>query len=218
MEILLAPSVLAADFGRLQEEVDSAVEAGGDRIHFDVMDGHFVPNISFGAPILQCLQVNVPVDVHLMIEHPWKYYEDFVQAAAKAGCAAEDLTLIIHQEVCDDLEGRLREIVALGAKAGVCIKPGTAVSTIADVLDIVDQVLVMTVEPGFGGQAFMGDMVPKVRELREMGYKGHIGMDGGIAPGTTGVCIEAGADIMAAGSSVFKAADRAAAIAAMRGI
>lgn len=217
MEIIVAPSVLAADFGKLQEEVDSLAEAGGDRIHFDVMDGHFVPNISFGAPILRCLDAKgLPVDVHLMIEHPWKYYQDFVKAAEEAGCKAGDLTLIIHSEVCDDLALRLNQIKELGAKAGVCIKPGTAVSAIEGVLDLVDQVLVMTVEPGFGGQKFMADMVPKVGELRALGYQGHIGVDGGVAPDTSTVCIEAGADIMAAGSSFFKAEDRAAAVEAMR--
>jgi ribulose-phosphate 3-epimerase len=217
MDIIVAPSVLAADFGRLQEEVDSVVEAGADRIHFDVMDGHFVPNISFGAPVLKCMNSRgLPVDVHLMIEHPWKYYEDFVKAAKDCG----PLTIIIHSEVCSDegdLRARLQAITDLGAKAGVCIKPGTAVETISGVLDLVDQVLVMTVEPGFGGQAFMGDMLPKFRELRDLGYEGHIGADGGIGVETCDVCIEAGADVMGAGSSVFKADDRAAVIKRLRG-
>jgi ribulose-phosphate 3-epimerase len=208
MKVEIAPSILSADFSKLGAEI-AEIEPYSDRIHVDVMDGHFVPNISFGAPVMQWIDSKLPLDVHLMIEHPWRYYEDFVKAGASI--------IIIHEEVCDDMRARLLEIKNLGVDAGICIKPDTEVEKIEDVLDIVDQVLVMTVEPGFGGQKFMPEMIPKVVQLREMGYKGDIGIDGGITDESANVCIEAGANLLIAGSYVFGAKDRRAKVESLRG-
>ncbi len=208
MEIKVSPSILSADFGRLNEEIAS-VEPYSDTIHVDVMDGHFVPNITLGAPVVKCLKSSLPLDVHLMIENPEKYVEDFV----KAGCDR----VIVHYEACKDLRGVLEQIKALGAKPGVAIKPMTPVSAIIDDLDLIDLVLVMTVEPGFGGQAFMADQVHKITELREAGFEGDIGVDGGINGETAKICIEAGANVLGAGSYVFGAKDRKAALDSLRG-
>lgn len=206
MKIEIAPSILSADFGKLNEEIAS-IEAFSHRLHIDVMDGHFVPNITYGAPVYKWIKSKLPLDVHLMIEHPWKYFEDFVKAGGR--------TLIVHSEACEDLRGALGSIKELGALPGVSIKPGTPVSAIMDVLDWVDQVLVMTVEPGFGGQEFMPEMLDKVRELRGMGFEGNIGVDGGVSDKTAGMCIEAGANVLIAGSYIFGAENREEAIRKM---
>lgn len=208
MKIQVAPSILSADFGKLNQEV-SSIEPYGDRIHFDVMDGHFVPNISFGAPVMRCVKTKLPLDVHLMIENPWRFFEDFVEAGAD--------TIIVHSEACRNLKVVLREIKKFGVLAGVSIKPRTGISAIRNVLGLVDQVLVMTVEPGFGGQDFMKEMLPKIVELRKSGFKGGISVDGGINGKTSKFCIEAGANIMVAGSYIFKAKDRRKAIEGLRG-
>lgn len=207
-KIQIAPSILSADFGKLAEEI-VLIEPYSDRIHFDVMDGHFVPNISFGAPILKWVRTKLPIDVHLMIENPWVYIEDFVNAGA-------DL-IIVHQEACRksgkaSLENVLKKIKKMGVKAGVSIKPKTPVKVIAGVLKLVDQILIMTVEPGFGGQSFMPKMVEKIRQLRKLGFKGDIAVDGGINAETGKICAEAGANILIAGNYIFGAKDRVKAI------
>lgn len=207
MKIEISPSILSADFGSLNEEV-ADVALFCDRLHIDVMDGHFVPNISFGAPVMGWIDTDLPMDAHLMIENPGDYYEDFVKAGAS--------TIIIHSEACDDLEAELKEIQKFDILAGVSIKPGTPVSDIEDVLNLVDQVLIMTVEPGFGGQEFMEDMVAKIRELRDIGFNGNISVDGGINEKTSKICVEAGANILVAGSYIFGAEDREEAINSLR--
>lgn len=212
-KVQIAPSILSADFGKLSAEI-AEVEPYSDRIHFDVMDGHFVPNISFGAPILKWVKTKLPIDVHLMIERPWLYLEDFVKSGG-------DL-IIVHEEVCaksgkNSLVNVLKMIKKLGAKVGVSIKPKTSVKALVRSLGKegfknVDQVLVMTVEPGFGGQSFMPKMVKKIGELRAAGFKSDIAIDGGINAETGRVCVEAGADILIAGNYIFGAKDRVGAV------
>lgn len=214
--VKVAPSILAADFGRLNEEIAS-VEPYADLIHVDVMDGHFVPNITIGAPVVRCIKTKLPLDLHLMIENPEKFVGDFVKAAATAGSSTGSDRIIFHSEACKDVVGLIGEIKELRARPGISIKPKTPVSDIKDVLDLVDEVLVMTVEPGFGGQEFMEDMLLKIRELRDLGFKGDIAVDGGINAETGKLCVEAGANILAAGSYIFRAEDRVKAIESLRG-
>ncbi len=194
MKLKIAPSILSADFGNLNKEM-AELEPYCELFHVDVMDGHFVPNITIVAPVVKCLNTKLPLDVHLMIENPEKYVEDFIKAGGDR--------IIVHSEACKDLKGVLKMIADLGAEAGVSIKPGTAVSEIKNVLDLVEEVLVMTVEPGFGGQSFMHDMVPKIRELRELGFQKDVGVDGGINDETAKICREAGANLLVAGNYVF---------------
>jgi ribulose-phosphate 3-epimerase len=208
MKIKIAPSILSADFGRLNEEI-ATIEPYADVLHVDVMDGHFVPNITIGAPVIRCIKSKLPLDVHLMIAEPEKFVKDFVKAGSDR--------IVVHSEATSDLKGLVQDIKAAGVEVGVSIKPGTAVSEISDVLGLLDEVLVMTVEPGFGGQEFMEDMVPKIRELRELGFEGDVAVDGGVNGETGRVCREAGANVLAAGSYIFKAEDRKAAIESLRG-
>jgi ribulose-phosphate 3-epimerase len=200
--VRLAPSVLAADFGRLAEqiaELDRAADV--DRLHVDVMDGVFVPNISFGQMIVQVIRRNtrLPLDVHLMIVDPGRYLASFVDSGANG--------LIVHVETCPHLERDLAEIRRLGARAGVAINPGTTPVLIDSVLDVLDEVLVMTVNPGFGGQRFLPGMIPKIRRVRTMldavGSRADLAVDGGIAAATTRAAVQAGADVLVAGSAVF---------------
>jgi ribulose-phosphate 3-epimerase len=213
---LVAPSILASDFACLGAEVESVTAAGADWIHCDVMDGDFVPNISFGAPIVQAASrhTELPLDVHLMIEHPDRYIGQFL--AVKG---VESVTS--HLEAEHDAEVTLRAVRAAGKKAGLSIKPGTPLDQAIPYLGQLDILLIMTVEPGFGGQPFMHEMLGKIREAdrrrTEQGLSFLIEVDGGIDAGTARLCREAGADVMVAGTSVFKAADRDAEISALRG-
>lgn len=207
MKIQIAPSILSADFGCLNEEI-ALVEPYSDRLHFDVMDGHFVPNISFGAPVLKWIKTKLPIDAHLMIETPERFCDDFAKAGARV--------IIVHAEACKDLKHVLGYLRGLGVGVGVSIKPLSLVSKIKSVLDMVDQVLVMTVEPGFGGQEFMADMVPKISELRGLGFDGDIAVDGGVDEKTARICVTAGANILVAGNYIFGSEDRVAAIKNLR--
>ncbi|HEY8007914.1 MAG TPA: ribulose-phosphate 3-epimerase [Methylocella sp.] len=198
--LVIAPSILSADFAKLGEEVSAIVEAGADWIHIDVMDGHFVPNITVGPPIVRALRpfTKIPFDVHLMIAP----CDPFLAAFAEAGADS----ISIHVEAGPHLHRSLQAIRVLGKKAGAVLNPATPVSSLKHVLDLVDLVLVMSVNPGFGGQAFIGSTVDKVAELKAMlgARPVRIEVDGGIAPRTAGLVTAVGADTLVAGSAIFK--------------
>ena len=213
--VQISPSVLAADFGRLADELRDIDRAGAELVHLDVMDGVFVPNISFGLPVLEALR---PVtervfDVHLMIVEPERYVERFIRAGADI--------VTVHYEATNDPVATLQKIRSLGAKAALSIKPATPPEAIFPYLALCDMVLVMSVEPGFGGQSFLPDSPEKIRALRceidRLGLHTLIEVDGGINEKTAPLCIEAGVDILVAGSAVFGSADRRAKIDALRG-
>ena len=199
----LAPSILSADFGHLAEDVKKIEEGGADYIHVDVMDGHFVPNISFGAPVMKCLngKTELPYDVHLMIENPDMYIDDFVTPQTEY--------ITVHQEACVHLHRTIQNIKSKGVKAGVSINPATPVSTLECILPDVDLVLIMSVNPGFGGQKFIPGSLEKVRELAEIKRAKNldfvIEIDGGITLDNISEVMEAGVEMAVAGSAVFKA-------------
>ncbi|WP_151734747.1 ribulose-phosphate 3-epimerase [Paenibacillus tengchongensis] len=212
---IIAPSILSADFAALGAEVAEAERCGGDWIHVDVMDGHFVPNITLGPPIVSAVKKHtaLPLDVHLMIEHPERYLADFAAAGASV--------ITVHAEACVHLHRVVHQIKELGLMAGVALNPGTPAAAVREVLEDVDLVLAMTVNPGFGGQAFIPGVLHKIQQIREWAnetnHKGlYIEVDGGIAEATAPLVTEAGADVLVAGNAVFGRSDRAAAIAAIR--
>jgi ribulose-phosphate 3-epimerase len=207
-KIKIAPSILSADFGKLNEEIAS-VEPYSDLLHVDVMDGHFVPNITIGPPIVKCIKTSLPLDCHLMIDNP----DDFIEAFVKAG--ADNIT--IHQETCPHLNRSIQKIKALGVKAGVSINPATPIEMIEEELEDVDLVLIMSVNPGFGGQEFIESSLGKIAALRELVPDLDIQVDGGINAETAKLCVEAGANILVAGSYIFKSKDRKKAIESLRG-
>jgi ribulose-phosphate 3-epimerase len=205
--IELAPSILSADFARLAEQLLPVLDAGATVLHVDVMDGHFVPNITIGPPVVAALRkhvpAHVPLDVHLMIENADNYIPAFVDAGAN--------WISVHQEACVHLDRVVEHIRSRGALAGVVINPATPVATLADILDVVDYVLVMSVNPGFGGQKFIPRALGKIRHLAELRTQRHLGfrieVDGGIALDTIGAVVEAGAEILVAGNAVFGRGD-----------
>ncbi|MGG6310083.1 ribulose-phosphate 3-epimerase [Paenibacillus macerans] len=214
-KIFVAPSILSADFAKLGEEVADVERGGADWLHVDVMDGHFVPNLTFGPLVMQAIAplTRLPLDVHLMIEKP----EEYVPAFAKAGAHL----ITVHAEACVHLHRVLHLIKEHGVKAGVAINPATPVSAVREVLEDVDLVLVMTVNPGFGGQAFIPGTLRKIRQLKA--WKDELGLaelrievDGGISAATAPLVVEAGADVLVAGNAVFGQADRRAAMGEIR--
>ncbi|GAB1529319.1 MULTISPECIES: ribulose-phosphate 3-epimerase [Brevibacillus] len=214
--VKIAPSILSADFARLGEEIHDVEKGGADWIHVDVMDGHFVPNITIGPLIVEAIRpvTKLPLDVHLMIEEPDRYIPQFAKSGAD--------WITVHQEACRHLHRTLYLIKEQGVKAGVVLNPATPISTIEPVLADLDMVLLMTVNPGFGGQKFIHSVVPKVAQLRQMLNErglGHveIEIDGGVNAQTARLCEEAGATVLVAGSAVFNQENRGQAIAAIRG-
>ena len=203
--IKLAPSILSADFARLLEDVKKVEEAGCEYLHIDVMDGHFVPNITLGPNIVKSLRkdVNMVFDAHLMIENPDMYIKDF----AEAGC---DI-IVVHQEACKHLHRTIQNIKSYGIKAGVSLNPATPIETIKHILKDVDMVLIMTVNPGFGGQSFIDSMIDKIRELKailvEQNLNIDIQVDGGIKPSNVADVVKAGANVIVAGSAIFNSSD-----------
>lgn len=207
---LIAPSILACDFANVEKEIRSIEKAGADWIHVDVMDGHFVPNITIGVPVVSSLRkiTKLPLDVHLMIENPGKFIEPF----AKAG---SDI-LTIHIEAERNAAELLKKIRSIGIKAGISLKPATPLSKIFGVLDHADMVLVMSVNPGFGGQKFMPSALGKISALRKI-YKKDIQVDGGINKDTARRCVAAGANILVAGTAIFGQKNRIKAMRSLRG-
>ena len=212
---LIAPSLLAADFARLGEEVDAIAAAGADWLHLDIMDGHFVPNISFGPIVVKALRKRtaMPFDVHLMIAPADPYLAAFAEAGAD--------WISLHPEAGPHLHRSLQTIRALGKKAGVVLNPATPIEAVAHALDLTDLILVMSVNPGFGGQSFIDSQLAKIAALRKMidasGRDIRLQVDGGVTAKTAPLCIEAGADVLVAGTAVFGQKDYGAAIAAIRG-
>ena len=210
-KIILAPSLLSADFSRLAEEVRDVERAGCDAIHVDVMDGLFVPNLTIGPLVVAALRkvTKLPLDVHLMITEPSRYISEFRKAGAD--------WITIHVEAEKDVSKTLKMIRATGAKAGISLKPKTPVEVLMPYLDSLDLILVMSVEPGFGGQSFMPDQMPKIAALRPK-FKGLISVDGGIDSVTAPAALSAGADVLVAGSAIFGKSDRLKAILEFREI
>lgn len=196
MEMKISPSILASDYANLQSELERI--SSSDLIHVDVMDGHFVPNISIGSPVVASIKkvCDIPFDVHLMISEPLKYVEDFAKAGADIIC--------FHTECDNDVEETIDKILALGKKPALAIKPNTPATDVLPYLDKLSMVLVMTVEPGFGGQSFMESTMPKIEQIRKINPTIDIEVDGGINPETIKIAAKAGANVFVAGSAVFK--------------
>ncbi len=212
--IKIAPSMLSADFSNLREDIQNIEKSGADLLHLDIMDGHFVPNLTFGPPVVKALRkhTNLPFDVHLMVTNP----EDYVEPFADAG--ADYIT--VHMEAAPHVHRIVQHIKSLGIKAGVVINPGTSVSTLNSIITDVDMVLVMSVNPGFGGQKFIPSTVEKISQVKSLAKMYNpdleIEVDGGINPETASMVKEAGATVLVAGSAVFNAPDRKAMIEAIR--
>lgn len=210
MDIKISPSMLASDYANLEKELNKCENGGADLIHLDVMDGHFVPNISIGAPVIKAMKrvCNIPFDVHLMISNPLEYIDDFVDAGADI--------ITFHTECDSDIDKTIDKIISSGCKAALAVKPNTPIDEVYPYLDRLSMVLVMTVEPGFGGQSFMESTMPKIEALRKKCPDIDIQVDGGINLETIKTAGRAGANVFVAGSAVFKSDEPAKAIGALK--
>lgn len=217
MKIQISPSILSSDYGNLEAELHRLTSAGADTVHIDVMDGHFVPNITLGAPIVKCIRraTDLPFDVHLMISDPQKYIPDFIKAGADS--------ITVHVESDGDTEETVDMILKAGKKAALAVKPATPIETVYPYLEKLSMVLVMTVEPGFGGQSFMETMMPKITALREECMRRGLAdldvqVDGGIGRETIGIAAKAGANVFVSGSALFASADMQQTIAEFKAL
>lgn len=214
--IKISPSILSADFGNMERDIRNLKVAGAEYVHVDIMDGHFVPNISMGFPMVEALRkiTDLVLDVHLMIDRPLRYAERFCKAGA------DILTIHVEADTEENTLEALKIIKACGVKPAICVKPKTPAEAVLPFLELCDLVLVMTVEPGFGGQSFMADMMPKVSQIRkyieERNPSCELEVDGGVNTTTGKTCIEAGANVLVAGSAYFKAEDPAAFVSALK--
>ncbi|MDP4082991.1 MAG: ribulose-phosphate 3-epimerase [Bacillota bacterium] len=213
--VKIAPSILSANFAKLGEEILDVERGGADYIHIDVMDGHFVPNITIGPLVVEAIRpiTQLPLDVHLMIENPDQYIKAFAEAGANY--------ITVHVESCRHLHRTIQLIKSFGVKAGVVLNPATPVETIQHIIGDIDMVLLMSVNPGFGGQKFIPEVLPKIKKVKELaetkGVNLEIEIDGGVNAETAKLCIEAGATVLVAGSAVYNEKDRAKAISLIRG-
>ncbi|MFZ3587968.1 ribulose-phosphate 3-epimerase [Bacillus sp. DJP31] len=211
----IAPSILSADFAKLGEEIIDVQKAGADYIHVDVMDGHFVPNITIGPLIVEAIRpvTKLPLDVHLMIQNPDLFIDRFVKAGADI--------ISVHVEACNHLHRTIQLIKDYGIKAGVVLNPATPAEMIEPILDDLDLILIMTVNPGFGGQQFISTTLPKIRKIsqwiKDRNLSTELEVDGGINPKTASLCVEAGANVLVAGSAIFNEIDRFKAIQSLKG-
>lgn len=214
--IRVSPSILSADFANLERDIDKIRQSGAEYVHIDVMDGLFVPNISIGLPVLSCIRkvTDLTLDVHLMIDRPVRYVERFCQAGA------DIVTVHVEADTPENTLEAIRLIRACGKKPAICVKPKTGAEAVLPYLKLVDLILVMTVEPGFGGQSFMADMMPKVQAIRayidEQNPDCELEVDGGVNEQTAKICTAAGANVLVAGSAFFKAEDKAAFVRAVK--
>ncbi|GIN37576.1 ribulose-phosphate 3-epimerase [Heyndrickxia oleronia] len=212
--VKIAPSILSANFSKLADEIKDVERAGADYIHIDVMDGHFVPNITMGPLVVEAIRpiTKLPLDVHLMIDNPDQFIESFVKAGADY--------ITVHVEACKHLHRSIQHIRSFGVKAGVVLNPATPVEMIKHVLKDIDMVLLMTVNPGFGGQSFIKSVLPKIKQVKELidqeGLNIEIEVDGGINPETAKLCTDAGANVLVAGSAIYNHEDRKKAINEIR--
>lgn len=215
MDIKIAASILSADLTNLQSEISEIEKGGADLIHIDVMDRHFVPNLTFGAPLVAGLKTRLPYDIHLMVENPENYIEDFLKALPNGRKPNGDI-ITVHVEACRHLHRVIQQIKQAGFKAGIALNPATSLSAIEEIVDEVDMVLLMTVNPGFSGQKFIASVLNKVRELRANFPNLDIEVDGGVDAETAKLCVGAGSNVLVSASYLFGSKNRASAIQSLR--
>jgi len=212
----ISVSILSSDLGNLNQEIAMMEQAGVDRVHVDVMDGHFVPNLSFGAPLVRKIKTELPVEIHLMVDNPGQYLQDYVEGLPIGG-SVEKTTILIHAEVISDLLAMIKTVKNLGFRVGFVLKPETSIECLNPVLEFLDQVLIMSVEPGYSGQKFEPEVLSKVRELRDLDSKIDIEVDGGINAETSILAREAGANVLVSASFLFGAEDKKKAVNKLKG-